>query len=247
MKELYSFEVNQKRSVEKTEEQKDGKKIVETVEEMVPIKIVLKSPSRSERKSLETFHHSAFSDALKKGIVTRAMIKKAYDQNGGIFTEDEQKEKLNLLKEYKSLQASIELQETLSEGAKSKKAKEEHDKKSQELFKRFIDVHQALEAFRSAEEEVYENSAENLARDKTIEWLISFLTMVEENGEAKPIFSGDSIDERNDSYEALLEEDSAFYTEVFEKSSTVFSMWYIGRAATKEEFDEIFEILYKAE
>lgn len=245
MKELYSFNVNQKKSVEKTEDQGDGKKIVQTVEELVPVKIVLKNPSRVERKQIETFHHSVYSDAMKKGIVTRAMIKKAYNENGGVFSEVQEKERQKLLNEYAALQGSVQFEELSAKEAKTKKLKAEHEEKAQETFKRFVEVHQALEKFRAEEEEIYVNSAENLARDKTIEWLICNLIFIEEDGVEKNPFVGESVEEKNDYYESLLDEDKDFYSEILEKASTVLSMWYVGRASTKEDFDEIFEILYK--
>jgi hypothetical protein len=245
MKELYSFEVNRKKMVEEVEDQGDGKKIVETVEKLVPVKVVLKNPSRIEKKILETFHHSVYSEAMKKGIVTRAMIKKAYNENGGVFSETQEKERQKLLKEYSELQSGIQLEEINAKEAKNKKAKEEHDKKAQELFQKFIEIHQALEKFRAEEEEIYANSAENLARDKTIEWLICNLVFLEEDGVQTSPFVGDTIEEKNDYYENLMDEEKDFYGELLEKASTVLSMWYVGRANTKEDFDEIFEILYK--
>lgn len=243
MKELYSFTINKKVKVEKTEEKGD-EKIIKTVEEEVPVKVTLKEPSRKERSELERFHHAVFSKAVKDGILTRAMIRRAYDEMGGILAPEKAARKAELEKSVTLLRNEYQYLETISKTAKNKKAKSDNETKSEDVFKKFIDATQELDTFKSEEEEVYINSAENLARDKSIEWLVAYLTMVNFGESAAEAFSGNSLEEKNDSYEELLEEDEDFYSELFDKVVTLFTMWYLGRASTREDFDSIFEILY---
>lgn len=244
MKELYSFSVKKSVSVEKTEE-KDGKKIIETVEEMVPVTVVIKSPSRSERNDVQHFHQTVYSRALKDGILTRAMIKKAYLENGGLFSQNQEEERNSLLKEYEALRSKIQFEESLASEAKNKKDKASHEEAANLAFRRFMEVHKLIQNFTAEEEEIYTFSAENLARDKTIEWLICNLTFIKDGDSYDSPFVGKTIEEKNDNYEVLLEgEDKEFYSELFEKASAIVSLWYLGRASTKEDFDSIFETLY---
>lgn len=247
MKELYSFEVKRKVKVEQTQEQ-DGKKIIETIETEVPVTIVLKLPSRKDRTEVQHFHQMVYSKAIKEGICTRAMIKKAYAENGGLFSEAQEKEREKLLKDHEDLRSKIQFEESQANDAKNKKDKQAHQDKANKLFEDFIKVHRSLEKFATEEEEIYAFSAENLARDKTIEWLICNLTFIKEGEDHVSPFTGSSVEEKNENYEKLLDGDEgAFYSELFEKASTLLSLWYLGRASTKEEFDSIFGVLYSEE
>lgn len=244
MKEIYSFTVKKKESVEKTEEQDDGKKIVETVEEEVPYSVVVKMPSRKEKADAERFNQKVFSQAVKDGIMTRAMIRKTYGDAGGIFTEEEEKERNKILEKYhESRQKIVELEKKEKE-AKTKKDKAAFKEESEKEFDKFLELHQKLELFNSKEEEIYVNSAENIARNKTVELLICELSFIKDGDNYKEAFEGSDLEEKNAFLEDKLEEDPDFYGDLLSRVSSVVSMWYEGRAREKEDFDEAFKILF---
>jgi hypothetical protein len=173
------------------------------------------------------------------------MIKKAYLENGGLFSKDQEEERQSLLKKYEELRSLVQFEEASALEAKTKKEKALHDEAATAAFKEFMAVHRQLQNFTTEEEDIYVFSAENLARDKTIEWLICNLTFLKEGESYDSPFVGKTIEEKNDNYELLLEgEEGAFYSELFEKASAVVSLWYLGRASNKEDFDGIFETLY---
>lgn len=247
MKESYSFKVIRDQEIEKTVENKDGSKTITKEICPVPVEVVFKSLSRAERTDMERYHHASYSKAIRDGIMTKAMLKKVYDQNGGILSEEEELERKQLISKLTELQSKIQFNELTLKESKSKKEKESLDKEATELFEKFVEIHNKLDFFRQKEEDVFVHCAENVARERTIEWLVCNTFYIKEGDSYKDVFQGKDVDEKSDFYEKMLEEEPKFYASLMEKISTVASLWYMGRASNKEEFDSAFEILFNEE
>ena len=96
-KELYSFTIEEEKEVEKTSKRKNKKTGEETtvtkkVKKKVPIQISIKRPSRRELEEAELEYSVEMSRCVKKGILTKAMLYKKYNDTGGVWTENEAKD-----------------------------------------------------------------------------------------------------------------------------------------------------------
>ena len=96
-KELYSFDLDEEKEIEKTHTRKNKKTGEETtvtkkVKEKVPIKVRLKRPSRRELEDAELEYSVEMSRCVKRGILTKAMLYKKYSDTGGVWSEDDAKD-----------------------------------------------------------------------------------------------------------------------------------------------------------
>lgn len=236
MKELYSFKINKTKEVEVKKETEDG--ILTKLEKKdVPYKIVLKSPSIAEKSSLEEFQATEWSKMVSSGVLTRQMLSKIYSDNGGIFSKDDVKNYAKLIEDYNSM--LLEYQQITQE--KGKKAKE--DKRSQEITDELVNIYQEIEKINQAREELFRNSAESRSRDKAIQWLVLFLTYVEDDsGKIVPLFPQDDYESKLDELNLLVESEDEFQNKVIEKASLFLSFWFLGKISGKEDFERLEKI-----
>ena len=100
MKEIYSFEVNLEKEVEKKTEKviidkdtKQEKKISvnEKVIEKEPVRVILKEPNRRQIEEADMEYSIEMSQCVKRGILTKAMLAKKYSDSGGLLAEEDAK------------------------------------------------------------------------------------------------------------------------------------------------------------
>ena len=99
MKELFSFNITVNKEVEKTEtKEENGQTITVTqkVKEDVPVRIIIKQPSRKNMEDADLQYSVEMSNCVKKGILTKGMLTKKYSDTGGMFSEDDAKELMKL-------------------------------------------------------------------------------------------------------------------------------------------------------
>src|SRR6266478_3572985 len=87
MKEIYSFTIN-KQVKKQVEKQTDKGKLVSEVEEETPIKIIFKRPSRAESEEADIVSAVEYSESIRKGILTKPLLERFYDEKGGFLAED---------------------------------------------------------------------------------------------------------------------------------------------------------------
>ena len=91
----------------------------------VPVEVSLMKPSRRMIDEAEIFYSVELSNAVKKGILTKAMLVKKYADTGGTLTEDETKDMLRTMKEYNDLKNEYQLLKTKNEDPERQKELEE--------------------------------------------------------------------------------------------------------------------------
>src|SRR6056300_1465489 len=100
MKEIYSYNVElEKETKEVTKKKQKNKETGEmeeiSVEKMVkkeiPIKIILKEPSRRQMEEADMEYSIEMSKCIKRGILTKAMLAKKYSDSGGLLSEEDAK------------------------------------------------------------------------------------------------------------------------------------------------------------
>ena len=125
----------------------------------------------------------------------------------------------------------------------SRKDKKEQDsKKINELNEESEKIRADLVDLEMGQSALFDQTAENRARNKVILWWILNLSHFEdEEGKQVPVFSGESFEEKLNSYDEIDEKDERFFNEVVRKLMYYISFWYVGRAQSEEDFKKLDE------
>ena len=265
MKWLYTFQVNRDVEVEETTSKKNEKdeEVKETTKtkKTRPVKVRIGKPSRRMFDDGELHYGVKLSEGIKAGLLTRAQLAKRYDNDGGVLSDPERErysevylalfEKENQLQRY---QLNLE-----------KMSEEEKKDKITDLLVEMADLRRELQEVESAQSALFDQTAENRAKNKTIMWWVLQLAHVEkhadeykdyhwynkevkegekpEEPEFEALFSGDSLEEKLQKYDDLEESEDLFWNETIKKLAYFISYWYSGQAESEEDFERIEQFL----
>lgn len=200
----------------------------------------IKKPTRTEVEELDIFHSAIFSKYMQMGVQTRAAVDKYYlDNCEGALTKEDSKEMFRLREELSK--KSEELYRASGE--------KEGDKRVA-LYQEIADISEKIRKYNEYYSHIYDNTAENKARNKTIDFAFLNLSVVGE----KLIFE---VDEENpqkrmvEQYKKMEEstdgENGSDWRLVYDKLIFLFTLWYMDVAETFEEFDAFFREHYGSE
>jgi len=242
MKKLFEFTVNQLETVKESKQEKrdDGSEVTVTqdVEKNVEHKFFLRRPTRSMFDEAELFYAVALSEGIKAGLLTRALLLKRFNNDGGILSTDQQ-EALNEL--YTEILEKQQEFQRLSLKTKSERSEAEQ-KKYKETLTFLHEARKQIQDFESAQAALYDQTAENRARNKSILWWILFLSYKEEGEKETPMFPGEDHNAKLAEYDKIEEVDDEFLMTVISKFSYYISFWYVSKANTPEEFKELLQL-----
>ena len=241
LKFTWKFEVNKTQEVEKTEvEMRDGQevKVVKKVKEKVPVKFAILKPGRGLKEEAEIFHAGLMNEyVINKGLMTRQQLIKRYANDGGSMSEPEKQRYAALLtvilKEEENLERIQLNLDNLSE--------EERTSKIQASTYVLISSRNELGDIISAQNNLYEHTAETKAEEKTIFWWCLKLAYTELNGTYVPFFGPGTIAERIAKYDEMEESEDLFSSEIIKKFIWYIGMWYSGRISTELDFQNVTE------
>jgi len=234
MKKLYEFAVTKVESVVKkdTTTNEKGEKVTteKSVDEKVKHQFFLRKPTRSLYDEAELFYGIELSKGIKAGLLTKALLAKRYENDGGSLSDGEIERYGNLYldfyrrtDEYQKL--LIKDEENLSEEDRDEMAR---------LEKELTESRSTLTQFEMEQQSLYEQTAEVRARNKTILWWILQLSYGDDNN---AYFPGKTFEDRLAVYDELSEEEDIFINTVIQRLTYFVSFWFVGRASTQEEFD----------
>ena len=241
---LHKFTV--KRMVDKkvTEKQKDenGEEIEVTKTEQVsaPATFLLKKPNRKLYDKAELFYGVRMSEGIKAGLLTRNLLSKRYEDDGGAFSEREKAryselymEIYNKENEYQRLQVNLDNKDQSHKEAISAKLVEELG----ELRRELVEIE-------NSQSNIFDQTAENRAKNQTIMWWVLQLSNWQEHEalDPKPFFKGKNYDEKLDSYDEYEDSDDDFLNESIRKLAFFISFWYMGRATNDADFKAVEEL-----
>lgn len=218
--------VNEKGETVTTETDQKGK---------VNQKVFIRKPSRSLYDEAELYYGVRLSEGIKAGLLTRALLAKRFLNDGGILSEQEKDKYTNLISRLSEIQMEL--------NQESRKDKKEQDsKKINELNEESEKIRADLVDLEMGQSALFDQTAENRARNKVILWWILNLSHFEdEEGKQVPVFSGESFEEKLNSYDEIDEKDERFFNEVVRKLMYYISFWYVGRAQSEEDFKKLDE------
>jgi hypothetical protein len=182
------------------------------------------------------------SEGIKAGMMTRALLAKRFDNDGGVLSDDDKTR-------YSALYFTLfELQneyQRISLIDKAKRTTVEEDK-FKDIVKALIETREKIQDFETAQASIFDQTAENRARNKTIMWWTLMLAYEaveaqEDKIEDFPFFGVGEVESKLDKYDDIEENEDRdeFLAEVMRKFAYFVSFWYVGKAATEEEFEQL--------
>lgn len=246
MKKLYQFEVPEMvtKKVEEKSKDEEGNEVTVTKDstEMVKRPIFLRKPTRSLFDEAELYYGVQLSVGIKAGLLTRALLAKRFSNDGGVMSNPDKEEYADLYLNLFENQNNIER----SSGKKEKDRTPAEKEKMAELLKENGVLKREIQEFEMAQASLFDQTAENRARNKTILWWVlnmSYYGDVEKKETIKPIFEGENFKQKLESYDIIEENGSEFQDDIIKKLVYYVSYWYVGQAQTPEEFEEVLKAL----
>ena len=222
---LYDFEVNDLIK-------KDG-----VLKETVTKKFALLHPNRRLREDGELFYAAETSRFAKAGVLPKAAWNTILSNGGGSISEKEREIYGTLLIRFRD--ASFELQSILIKNDSERNEVEKN--RSDELIQELDDIRKEIQSFESSQIAIFENTAEAKARNRAILWWLLSMSYQKINEEYKPIFEGNSFEEKLNAYDFIeeAEKEDGFLLGVIRRFTYLITLWFLGRAETNAELKEM--------
>lgn len=240
MKKLFEFIVPKEIEVDETETSKNEKgeeiKTTKKVKTKEQIKFFLRKPTRALFDEAELFYGVRLSEGIKAGLLTRALLSKRFSNDGGVLSEGEKNLYANL---YVALFERQNEFQKLSIKDESERTEEEKARYKEVIFE-LTDLRSQIQDFETAQANLFDQTAENRSRNKTILWWVLQLGYyIDEKGEEKAFFGDGSYENKINIYDNIEENGSEFESLVCRKLAYFVSFWYVGRASSQEEFEKL--------
>ena len=133
MKRIYEFTVDREETVkdETVETQKDGSEVTisKAVKKQVARKFFLRRPTRSMTDDAELYYGVKLADGIKAVLLTRALLEKRFENDGGTRSDEENEQYQEILQKlqafHKEQTKILEVPEKKRTVAQKKKLKEQ--------------------------------------------------------------------------------------------------------------------------
>lgn len=248
MKTMFEFDIYQEKEIEKvdvsTNEKGEEVKVTSKVKTTVPVKLGIKKPTRSLFDEAELFYGVRLSEGIKAGLLTRALLAKRFNNDGGVLSDEEQKEYNELYLEFFNLQSEFQKLSIKEESIRT----EEEKANLKSVVEKMNDARDRLQKYEMAQANLFDQTAENRARNKTIMWWVLQLSLIQDDDKKfKELFTEGSYEEKLKKYDEIEESDMVLEKIALQKLLYLISFWYIGRAASQEEFEKLLGMIQKEE
>jgi hypothetical protein len=239
IKKLYSFTANQETMVEETEisknEQGDEVKTIKKVKKEIPLDFAIKKPNRVMFEDAELFYGIRLSESIKLGLLPKALIVKRFENDGGALSSGEEKRVKELFEELARIQ-----KEMFSIQIKEEAALTEIDHSNARLYTEKINnIRRELVEIERVKSEIFEQTAENRARNKTIMWWVLNLAHRKEGDKYVPFFEGETFDQKIKKYDEIEESDNEFLKKILMRFAYLITFWYVGKITDEKDFKEV--------
>ena len=246
MKTMFEFDIYQEKEIEKvdisTNEKGEEVKVTSKVKTTVPVKLGIKKPTRSLFDEAELFYGVRLSEGIKAGLLTRALLAKRFNNDGGVLSEEEQKEYNDLYNKFFNLQTDFQSLSLKQEAIRTEEEKANLAKVIEEMTQ----AREMIQKYEMAQANLFEQTAENRARNKTIMWWVLQLSLIEgEDKKLRDLFGQGSYESRLQKYDDIEESEFGIEKIALQKLLYLISFWYVGRAATQEEFSKLLDAINK--
>tara|TARA_Y100000401_G_C8308377_1_gene218274 strand:+ start:311 stop:1207 length:897 start_codon:yes stop_codon:yes gene_type:complete len=242
---LYTFTVTKEEEVVTKEDSQNekGEKTTtekkEVIKKEIPLRI--KKPNRKLYDEADLFYGVKLSEGIKAGLLTKTLLAKRYENDGGPMSNVE-KEK------YASLYIDLYEQENLVQKIQlnlEKLSEEERKEKLKEALMTMSELKHRLHQFEMSQQSLFDQTAEVRARNQTIMWWVLSLSYMEEEGSLEEFFKGNTYEEKLEYYDQLEEDENIFWAEAIKKFIYFVSFWESGQLSSEEDFKKAEEVFNK--
>lgn len=245
MKRIYEFTVNKEEEVSEdtVKTQKDGTEVTTSkkVKKEVPFKFFLRRPTRAMTDEAELYYGVKLADGIKAGLLTRALLEKRFENDGGTRSDDE---KLQYKIITEKLKKFYEEQSKIIDIVEKKRTASQK-KRLAELEEEVRPVRRELRDLQMVEDSLYEETAESRARNKVILWWMLHLAHAEQDGKDVEFFGSGDFDAKLKRYDDIDEGEDLFEIITARKFAYYVSFWFVGRPNSKQEFQEMVDLALK--
>jgi len=248
MKTMFEFDIYQEKEIEKVDvsinEKGEEVKVTSKIKTTVPVKLGIKKPTRSLFDEAELFYGVRLSEGIKAGLLTRALLAKRFNNDGGVLSDEEQKEYNELYIDFFNLQSEFQKLSIKEESIRSDEEKEN----LKTVIAKMNDARERLQKYEMAQANLFEQTAENRARNKTIMWWVLQLSLIQgDDKKFKELFQDGTYEDKLKRYDEIEESESGIEKIAIQKLLYLISFWYIGRAASQDEFEKLLGMVQKEE
>lgn len=243
---LFKFKVNKEKEVDETEKTKNEKgeeiSISRKVKKNFPLEFAIKKPNRKLYEEGELFFSVALSEGIKAGLLTRHLLAKRYDNDGGFMSESDKQRYAEL---YRGLfEKETELQKVQLNLQNASEA--EKVKNAGILLAEMSELRRELQEFENFRSSIFDQTAENRAKTKTLMWWVLNLAYRKEDGTDKfnAIFGEGNHESKLDEYDKVEESDDQSVQEGIKKFAYFISFWYSGQLNKEEDFKNLEEVVF---
>ena len=245
MKRIYEFTVNKEETVQEksVEKKKDGSEVTTSkdVVKEVSYKFFLRRPTRAMTDEAELYYGVRLAEGIKAGLLTRALLEKRFENDGGTRSEQDTKKYKaitdKLKKFYEEQTKILEISE--------KKRTSSQKKRLKELEMEVRPVRKDLRDLQLQEDSLYEETAESRARNKVILWWMLHLSHSEQEGKDVEFFGSGDLEGKLKIYDEIDEGEDFFEIAVARKFAYYVSFWFVGRPNTQQEFQQMVDLAIK--
>lgn len=241
-KTLYTFDIIKEVEdiVVESSKDKDGNEVEtkKTVKTNKPVTFAIKKPNRKLYEEAELFYGVKLSEGIKAGLLTQPLLAKRYKNDGGAMSDPEKEHYADL---YYQLILKQDQLEQLKLNLESK-TEEERAKSAAVIMTDIIEIQKEIQSYESQSSDLFDQTAENRAKNMTIMWWVLELSLRKDDGEFVPVFNGANYDERIEKYDEIEEQSDAFTVEMVKKLAYFITFWYMNGVSSEEEFKKIEDI-----
>jgi hypothetical protein len=234
---LYEFSLQKEEEREKVEISKNelGEEIKILKKEIVkkPLLFRIVKPTRKVFDQAELFYGVKLSEGIKSGLLTRSLLAKRYQNDGGALSEPEKERYAALYIELFQKETELQrLQVNLD-----KLSEEEQKEKISIVLNSLLEIRKELQEFEYYQSNLFDQTAENRARNQTIIWWVLNISYIQKEKEFVSLFETGSFEERLAKYDEIEDGEDLFLKNAVKKFAYFISLWYVGRISNKEEFE----------
>ena len=245
MKRIYEFTVDREEIVkeETVKKEKDGTEVTTSkdVKKNVPKKYFLRRPTRAMTDEAELYYGVKLAEGIKAGLLTKALLEKRFDNDGGTRNDQENKQYKETLETLEQLHK----EQTKILNVEDKKRTAAQKKRLKELEEEMKPARRTLRDLQLIEDGLYEETAESRARNKVILWWMLHLAYAEKGDKEIPFFGEGSFDDRIERYDEIDEGEDIHDLVVARKVAYYVSFWFVGRPNSQKEFQEMIDLALK--
>lgn len=205
MKEIFTYSLPYQVKEKVTVAQEDGSELTTLQEVEKKIRVIIKEPTRKDVEAAKNIYQETWSDAVRRGILTRAIIDKTYSNSNGFLSDNEKKNLQDAADKMIEIKKKYENFKDIKEEDQTEEQKIEIKKLSDE----FLTAKDSFDQLDQFSDVLYRNSAETIASEKQLLYNTLFLSYVDKDGKIEPIVGGESLSDKLSKFDSILDNSSS--------------------------------------